>query len=266
MHPELFSIGGRTFYTYGVVFGISILLGVVLSARRGKKEGISETQMLTAMMMGIIGIIVMSKAMHVLVSWEWYSKDYSRLLNFRKGHVFYGGYIGAVLFPYVYTKIIKVRYLPMLDICATYMPLSLAFHRSLGCFNAGCCYGKPTGLPWGITFPDGASACKLYGHVAVHPTQFYEAGLALLMFGVLLYYREHFKKIPGELVTLQVALYAVGRFFIEFFRGDPRGSYGPLSTAQWTSILMLVVAGIVAVFLCRQRKRLGEQNEPAPTL
>jgi len=180
-------------------------------------------------------------------------------LNLRVGHVFYGGYIGAVVMPFLYMRFIaRQPYLPMLDIAATYAGLGLALHRTFGCTNAGCCHGAPTSMPWGITFPLGAPAYELYGTVAVHPTQYYEALLGVGIFVTVVYWRERHRKVLGELFVLQVALYAVGRFVIEFFRGDPaRGYFGLLSTSQWISLAMLAATIVAAFFLARRRKALG---------
>jgi phosphatidylglycerol---prolipoprotein diacylglyceryl transferase len=264
MHPELLRFGDFSLPTYGFFYAAAIMMGVMLSIRRGKIEGLSETHFLTGFIFGIIGMLIMSKLFHIIVSWDWYMHDTSRFFNFRKGHIFYGGYIGAMISPYIYLRIIKVPYMPFLDICGTYMGLGLALHRAFACFGAGCCYGAPTEMPWGVIFPDGAPAARLYGHVAVHPTQLYEAALGLLIFAVLVYWRKHHRKVAGELITLQITIYAVGRIIIELFRGDKvRGHYGPLSTSQWVSIGMLILAGIFAAYVLKKRKELAAKKRPA---
>jgi len=266
MHPVLLQIGDFQLPTYGVVYSFAVILGIILSYRRAWAEGIDDVKFLKACLLAIIGIVVMSKVMHIIVSWDWYMDNPKRFLRFRTGHVFYGGYIGAVLFPLIYVKLIKEPFLPMLDVCATYMPLSLAVHRSLACMNAGCCYGKPTDVPWGITFPADAPASELYGQVPVHPTQLYEAGLGLVMFAILLAYRKHWRKVPGELFALQMLMYAIGRFVIEFFRGDTaRGFYGPLSTSQWISIGMLLIFAALVVYIARERRKLKAELEKETT-
>lgn len=258
MHPELFRIGKLVIPTYGFVFSLSLTIGILLSYRRAKVEGINQERILTAMLLGVVGIILGSKTMHIIVSWDWYIEKPVRFLNFRSGHVFYGGYIGGLLLPFIYLRFIKERYLPILDIWMTYTGLSVAIHRAFGCLNAGCCYGKPTGLPWGITFPESAAASRAYGQVPVHPTQLYESALCLFSFLFLLYWRKHHKKVAGELFAWQLGIYAVGRFIIEFYRGDvERGFYGPLSTSQWISIGALFVVGVMVVYILRKRKELA---------
>lgn len=259
MHPQLLTIGDFTLHSYGLAFAGSVLLGILLSSRRATHEGVDELVYLRAMVIGIVGILVGSKLLHIIVSWQWYLDRPARLLQFRVGHVFYGGYLGAVVFPWVYARFIaRQPFLPMLDLAATYMPLGLAIHRAFGCFNAGCCYGGPTDLPWGVVFPPGSPANEVFGSVAVHPAQLYEALFALGLFYLLLFWRKHYRRVPGEQFTLQVAVYAVGRFLLEVVRGDPeRGQWGPLSTSQWISVGMLLAAGLLTAYIVRQRRLLA---------
>jgi phosphatidylglycerol:prolipoprotein diacylglycerol transferase len=169
--------------------------------------------------------------------------------------VFYGGYIGAVVFPLLYLRLVREPILPLMDIAATYLPAGLAAHRAFGCLSAGCCYGRPTDAPWGIVFPADSMPAGAYGQVPLHPTQLYEAGLGLCMFAVLLYWRKHRRVAAGELFALQMAMYAVGRFIIEIYRGDlERGRFGPLTTSQWISVIMLVVAAGLAAHAWRERR------------
>lgn len=255
MHTVLFHAGNFTIYTYGIAYAFSIILTVLLSLRRAKFEGIPKERFLVAVFLAIVGIIVMGKNFHILVSWTWYMEHPSRLFDFRIGHVLYGGYIGAVAFPLLYLKWIKEPILPIFDIPATYMPLSLAIHRTFGCLSAGCCFGRPTDLPWGIVFPEGSLPYRAFGPTPLHPTQIYESLLALLMFVMLVIWRKRVQKVPGELFVLQMALYSVGRFGIEFFRGDAvRGIWGLLSTSQWISIPMLGLSFILAIHIVRKRR------------
>ncbi len=266
MHPILFNIPwiNQPVYTYGFAFATAILIGVFFSARRIEKEGGNVDHYLMAMIFAIAGVLVMSKVMHILVTWSDYRENPELLWNCRRGHVFYGGYFGAILFPFIYVKIVREKYLPFLDAAATYMPLGLAWHRALGCFNAGCCHGKPTDLSWGVVFPEDSFADKLYHGLAVHPTQLYEAGAALIIFGILMYWRKYRRRVPGEIITLQIGLYAIARFVIEFYRGDTvRGFFWMLSTSQWISVGMLAIALVGALLLWRARRRLTTATSPS---
>ena len=130
----------------------------------------------------------------------------------------------------------------------------------LGCFMAGCCFGIPTEGPWAVTFPDGSFAHAEHGTTGVHPTQLYEMGL-LFVLGLALTYRVK----PGWRVALYLLGYGVGRFIIEYFRGDLRGDLGlmpSLSPSQQTAVLF-VIGGLT--MLCWQRWRgAGKQGPTLP--
>ena len=255
MHPILFRIGHFPIHVYSLTFATSIMMCVVLGLRRARVEKIDEQRFLQALSIAIVAIFFTSKALDILVNWRWYGGRTLRLLNLGYGHVFYGGYLGSVIFPAIFLRWKKEPILPVIDICATYMPLGLALHRAIGCFCAGCCYGVPTTLPWGVVFPPGSPAFAQFGGVPVHPTEIYEAMLGLAMFPALLAWRRLPHRQPGELFALQNVLYGAGRFAIEFVRGDAdRGQYGGLSTSQWVSLGMFAVAGALAAHAWRGRK------------
>jgi phosphatidylglycerol:prolipoprotein diacylglycerol transferase len=122
-----------------------------------------------------------------------------------------------------------------------------------GCLFAGCCYGKPTDLPWGITFTDPFAAANVGTPLGVplHPTQLYEAGAEFLILIILLATERKGRPFPGRTFWLYLLLYAVSRFVIEFYRGDPRGAVGILSTSQFISVILAPLAVIMLVYLAR---------------
>jgi phosphatidylglycerol:prolipoprotein diacylglycerol transferase len=126
----------------------------------------------------------------------------------------------------------------------------------MGCLFAGCCYGKPTSLPWAITFTDPFAATNVGTplNVPLHPTQVYEAGAEALILVTLLATESRGRRFPGRTFWLYILLYAVSRFAIEFFRGDPRGSVGIFSTSQFISLVLAPLAIGMLVYLARQRE------------
>ena len=127
----------------------------------------------------------------------------------------------------------------------------------LGCFAAGCCWGKPTSLPWAVTFTD-VYASRAVGtpmDTPLHPSQLYESGAAFLIFAFLLWLLPR-KRFDGQVTLAYVALYSAVRFGLEFLRGDPeRGSWfgGTLSTSQVIAIVLLLGTAVLLPRLRRTR-------------
>jgi len=124
-----------------------------------------------------------------------------------------------------------------------------------GCFFAGCCYGRPTTMPWGITFTDPFAAANVGTPLGVHlhPTQLYEAGAELIILLGLLLTEKKGKPFGGRTFWLYILLYAISRYFIEYFRGDERGTVGMFSTSQFISILLTPLAIAMLVYLARAK-------------
>ena len=129
----------------------------------------------------------------------------------------------------------------------------------MGCFFAGCCFGRPTTVPWAITFHNDAAAqnAGTLLNVPLHPTQLYEAGAELVILLVLLATERKGRPFPGRTFWSYMFLYAVSRFVIEFYRGDARGSIGVLTTSQFVSVILAPLAIVMLVALRRR-------TEPEP--
>ncbi|HSG00592.1 MAG TPA: prolipoprotein diacylglyceryl transferase family protein, partial [Vicinamibacterales bacterium] len=113
-----------------------------------------------------------------------------------------------------------------------------------GCLLAGCCYGRPTDLPWGITFTDPVAAANVGTPLgeALHPTQLYDAGAEALILLFLLATERRGQPFPGRTFWGYMLLYGVSRFAIELFRGDPRGTMMGMATSQFVSVLIVPVS------------------------
>jgi len=123
----------------------------------------------------------------------------------------------------------------------------------VGCLFAGCCYGRPTSLPWGITFTDPFAAANVGTPLnrPLHPTQLYEAAAEALILIILLATESRGRRFAGRTFWLYMLLYAVSRFIVEIFRGDPRGNVGIFSTSQFISVLLAPLAIAMLVYLSR---------------
>ncbi|HXI27928.1 MAG TPA: prolipoprotein diacylglyceryl transferase [Vicinamibacterales bacterium] len=253
MHPVLFDLGPVTVYTYGVLLAAAYLLGLQLARVRARARGLDANRVLDLGIYIIISALIGAKLLLLVTDFRTFTSNPRELLTLaRSGGVFYGGLILAVTVALVYIRRIG---LPLWTTCDVFAPGIAVGHvvGRFGCLFAGCCFGKPTKMPWGITFTDPFAAANVGTplNVPLHPTQIYEAGAELLILIVLLATERKGRAYPGRTFWLYMLLYAISRFIIEFFRGDERGTVGMFSTSQFISILLAPLAIVMLVYLAR---------------
>jgi phosphatidylglycerol---prolipoprotein diacylglyceryl transferase len=171
----------------------------------------------------------------------------------RSGGVFYGGLIAGVLVALWYLRRHRMPVWSVTDVFAPGIALGHVVGR-MGCFFAGCCYGRPTDVPWAITFtsPFAAENVGTPLHTALHPAQLYEAGAELLILIVLLATERRGRPFPGRTFWGYMLLYGISRFVVEIYRGDPRGMVGVFSTSQFVSVLIVPLAIAMLILLSRR--------------
>jgi phosphatidylglycerol---prolipoprotein diacylglyceryl transferase len=254
MHPRLFELGPITVYTYGVLLAAAYLLGLKLAMVRAKARGLDQTRVLDLGIYIIISALVGAKLLLFFIDFRTFIDNPRELLTLaRSGGVFYGGLILAVIVAVWYIRRVG---LPLWTTCDVFAPGIALGHvvGRFGCFFAGCCYGKPTNVPWAITFTDPYAASNVGTplNVPLHPTQLYEAGAEALILALLLATESRGKQFPGRTFWLYMLLYAASRYVIEFFRDDPRGSILMFSTSQFISIILGPLAIVMLVYLSRR--------------
>ncbi|MCP4458144.1 MAG: prolipoprotein diacylglyceryl transferase [Cytophagales bacterium] len=244
MHPELFSIGNFTVHAYGFMIMLGALIAYLYMASTVKRElGIEPDKIQTVAIFIILSAFIGGKLFFYFEKPNYYFNPPSNMLeNFRTGFVFYGSLIFAVPVAVWYFRKEKWPLWAMMDRLAI---ASLILHASgrLGCFFAGCCYGVPTDLPWGVTFTDELAQAKPL-QTTLHPTQLYESFFLLSVLVFLIMFKRY-KRFDGQLFMIYLLLYAVGRGIIEIFRGDLRRGFlieDILSHSQFISILLITVA------------------------
>jgi phosphatidylglycerol:prolipoprotein diacylglycerol transferase len=244
MHPILFELGPVTVYTYGVLLAAAYLLGLKYAMVRAKSRGLDEARVLDLGIYIIIAALVGAKLLLLFVDFKTYTSNPRALLDLlREGGVFYGGLILAVSVAIYYIRRVRLPLWTTTDVFAPGIALGHVVGR-FGCFFAGCCWGKPTTVPWGVTFHD-LNATLNTGiplDLKLHPTQLYEAGAEAIILAVLLLSEMRGKKFAGRTFWLYMLLYAISRFIIEFYRGDPRGTVLMFSTSQFISLLLAPLA------------------------
>lgn len=252
MYNELFSIGPVTIYGYGLSIGLGVVAALLISwkraANRGLNTDIPSELTILALIVGFAG----AKVLYVLTSMEEFLADPLGTLGF-EGFVVYGGIITGLLGAWIYCRKKKLIFGQWIDIMMPPVAVAQGFGR-IGCFLAGCCYGLPTDSCLGVVFPAGSGAPA---GIPLWPTQLFSAAGDFLIAAALLLYDR--KKHPhGRVGLMYLVLYGVGRFIIEFFRNDPRGNVAFLSTSQFISVFVVIIA---VVLLIRQKKGTVSEDE-----
>jgi len=256
MHPVLFHIWKLHIYSYGLMIAIGILVGLFLARRQAMLEGINPDKIVDIAFYILLAALIGSRLLFVLTNFGEYAADPIKILKIWEGGlVFYGGLIPAVAIGIWYIKRLGLPLWQVTDLFAPSVAIGHAFGR-IGCFLAGCCYGTPSSLPWAVTFTDPRSLAPQGIHL--HPTQLYSSLGLFAIFAFLIWLRKR-RTFPGELLWSYTLVYSIVRFFMEFLRGDPRGSVlgGLLSSAQAIGIFL---AGISVVMLLYLRKRGLKEN------
>lgn len=251
MHNELFSIGPVTIYGYGAMIGIGVLCCIWMGMYRAKKYGMKEEAVLDIAIYGLLAGFLGAKLLYVIVEWKTFLKDPMSVLG-SEGFVVYGGIIMGVLAAIIYCKKKGYVFLEYFDLLCASIAIAQGFGR-IGCFLAGCCYGRVTESALGVVFPAGSLAPS---GVKLLPTQlFSSAGDFGIMFALLWHFKR--RKHVGDTGYTYMLLYGIGRFFIEFLRNDNRGEVGALSTSQFIS-LFIVAAAVVLLLRNKKYGRLVE--------
>ncbi len=255
MYPRLLELGPLTVYTYGVLLATAYLFGLKLAMVRAKSRNLDQTRILDLGIYIIISALVGAKLLLLVTDFRTFADNPRELLSLaRSGGVFYGGLILAVSVALWYIRRIG---LPLWTTCDVFAPGIALGHvvGRLGCLFAGCCYGKPTSVPWAITFTDPFAAANVGTplNVPLHPTQLYEAGAEALILVVLLATEKRGRPYPGRTFWLYILLYSISRYVIEIYRGDPRGTIGIFSTSQFISLLLAPLAIGMLLYLGRRQ-------------
>lgn len=271
MYPVLFRIGDFTVTSFGLMMFLSFVVGAWVMAKQFEKRGMDPELAWDMLLWIALGGILGAKLYYIGLNLEDLAADPVGALLSRGGLVWYGGFIGGVAAFYWQ---IRKRKLPLgktFDATAPALAIAYGIGR-MGCFLVGDDYGRPTDSWVGIAFPEGyppstAGYFRSIGTeipanipdaavLAVHPTQLYEVGLALIMFAIL--WKLSGRLRAGRLFAAYMVLYAVERFFIEFVRAKTDFALLGLTTSQIASIVLVIGAWIIW-------RRTADAEPPAET-
>jgi phosphatidylglycerol:prolipoprotein diacylglycerol transferase len=261
MHPRLLTTPFFTLHTFGLLLASAYIASFWWLTREGRREGLDVDALASLGFWAIAGAIIGAKALMIVRALPEYaaapSEIFSRSVLASAGD-FYGGFIGALISSAIFfRRHPQLSFWRTADLCGPAIALGQASGR-IGCFMAGDDYGRPTDVPWAVTFTD-PDAARIGGAplgVPLHPVQLYESIVCFVLFVVLVRLGRR-KRFDGEVILVYTAAYAIARFVLEFFRGDADRGFvfgGLLSTSQFIAAILGPLA--IAMWFVRRRNAL----------
>jgi phosphatidylglycerol:prolipoprotein diacylglycerol transferase len=263
VHKIAFELGPVTVTWYGVFVAAGFLAGLWTASRRALRVQIHPDAIIDLGPWLLLGAIAGARAWFVISYWdeEFAGKPFYEVFMVQRGGiVYYGGLIGASLACVIFARRRKLPLWRLADVLAPSIALGSFFGR-WGCLMNGCCYGRPTTMPWGIVFPAGSESTGRYGVLPLHPTEIYDSLLNLCLYGLLAWLFRR-RKFDGQIFGVYLICYAVLRSFVELFRGDytPEHYWHGMTPAQLVSVV-IVLAGLL--LLWKQRRKIPPAHPTA---
>ena len=271
MHPVLFRLGPLTIHSYGLMMAIGVASALWFIYVQARKQGLDAPRIIDAGFYTILISLLGAKLVLLAGSFAYYTRYPGELLSLaRSGGVFQGGLAFGVVFALWYFRRRRIPTWKVADLAGPALALGHGFGR-IGCFLAGCCYGRECTAPIGVTFHS-QYAHNLTGipiGITLHPVQLYESLLNFLNFLVLFLILRR-KKFDGQVFSFYIINYSIIRFFTEYFRGDhPERAFllrgeSPLRSLSYPQFFCIIglAAGLLFLLFMKKRKIRGEVSGP----
>jgi phosphatidylglycerol:prolipoprotein diacylglycerol transferase len=258
MFPILIKIGSIELRSYGVMIALAFLVGTWLGAREARRKGFDPELIFDLLFVVMLSSLAGARLYFVLVSepLEYLRHPWEILAVWKGGMSLHGGLLGGLLAGFWFTRSRRLPFWRFADTVTPAIMLGQAVGR-MACVLNGCSYGKPTSLPWAITFTNVNSAAP--HNIPLHPTQFYELSTDLALFGVLWLLRKRMR-FDGQLFLVYWMSYGLARLFLETFRGDSLLVAGLIPVPQVASAIIILLAG--SVYLNRRRAEQPFESVP----
>jgi phosphatidylglycerol:prolipoprotein diacylglycerol transferase len=255
MYPILFKFGPVRIFTYGFFLAVGFVIAIFLAGREAKRQGLPAGRFFDLCFYIILASLVGSRLLYVLTELPYFlANPLDIFVLWKGGLIFHGGLILGLIVAFYYMHRHQMPWRTTFDSLAVGMPVGQIFGR-IGCFMAGCCYGKPSDLPWAVTFTDPETLCPI--KEALHPSQLYEALLLVPVFAVLYWFRTR-KRFQGQLLLTYFCLAGSVRFIVEFFRHpyDYRGPllFGGMPATQVFALGVSLISGLLLFWFWHRTK------------
>jgi len=259
MFPDLFTLGPLSIHTYGLFVAAGFATALFITTRLARSYGLQTQHVMDMGFISIVWGVVGSRLLFVLMNLSYYSAHpLDAFKVWQGGLVFSGGLIGTALALVWYSRRHKLTFWSLGDLWSPGVALGQALGR-IGCFMAGCCYGKPTDIPWAALFTHPHSLAPL--HIPLHPTQIYSAlsGIAIFLILVMIHAR---KKFQGQVFLWFLILHSTARLLVERFRADDRGVIPgtEMSLTQLVAIVLLL-GSVTALFVLKSKGESANKDD-----
>lgn len=259
MKNELLTIGPVTIYGYGLMIAIGVIAAYSVAVFRAKRKNLNHELIFDLTLWCLIGGILGAKLLYLITQLKAILADPSLLLDVSNGFVVYGGIIGGILAGFLFCRKNKLKFFQYFDLVMPSIALAQGFGR-IGCLLAGCCYGAETSSTFSLVFENSRYAPN---HVQLLPTQPISSVLDFLNFFALIIIAKR-TKADGQVAGFYLIFYSIGRFILEFYRGDlVRGTIGTLSTSQFISIFLLLFGLAIVIIRGKSVRKAFENQLPA---
>ena len=256
MYPEIFEWGPVHVRSYGLMLAIAFLVGTWLGLREARRLKLDEDKLVTVILVVLVSSVLGARALYVIEHVGEFRREWTGVFALWQGGLtLYGGVVAGTLAGLIAARRLDLPTWTVADALTPSFALGTMFGR-VGCYLNGCCYGRPTTLPWGVVFPPDSYAGLEFGNAAIHPSQLYLSAAGLLLFLVTWRLRRRFT-VPGILFWLFIILFALFRIPIDFTRTyEPEatlvrfGSLG-ITESQLTSLAIALFGLLMTVRLRR---------------
>lgn len=256
MHPELWHWGVIHIRSYGAMLAVAFLVGTFVATLEARRLHLDEDRLISVILVALVAGVFGARLLYVLEHVEEFRRQWAGVFALWQGGLtLYGGVAGGTIAGLIAARQLRLPVWLVADALTPALALGTMFGR-VGCFLNGCCYGRPTALPWGVVFPPDSYAGAEFGRAALHPSQLYNAFVGLVLFLIFWALRAK-SRVPGVIFWSFIAVFAAVRIGIDFTRAWERDAQlftlggAPVTESQVTSIVMILFAVLMILRLRR---------------